>query len=134
MAESPASQFHAFTFRFGRRIKLRGFDVRAMLPGNDEWLLIRERLEAAFEILEQYSPSRLRMLQRDIRRIWITGIPARGTFVKERAMCVLKFDFITRESTRVEDVALTLVHEGTHARLARAGFGYEEEIRSRIER
>ena len=35
--------------------------------------------------------------------------------------------------TTPEQVALTLVHEGTHARLLRAGFKYDETVRARIE-
>jgi hypothetical protein len=134
MAEAFSSRFHAFNFCFGRRIALRGFDVRALLPQKDEWVRIRHRLDAAFVLLERYAPARFAMLQRDIRRVWVTGIPSRGAFVRERAMCVLDFDFVTGDSTRHEEIALTMVHEGTHARLARAGFGYEEQLRARIER
>jgi hypothetical protein len=113
---------------------LRGFDVRAMMPGKDDWPLIGRRLDAATALLERYAPARLEMFRRDIKRIWVTGIPSRATFVREHGMCVLNFDFVTDESTRDEEIALTLVHEGTHARLARAGFGYGEKIRPRIER
>jgi len=134
MAERGSSQFHAFTFRFGRRMPLRGFDVRALMPEKDESPLICRRLEAAFALLERYAPFRLEMFRRDIQRIWVTGISSRGAFVRDHAMCLLNFDFMTDESTRDAEIALTMVHEGTHARLARAGFGYDEQSRPRIER
>ena len=134
MPEGFISRFHAFTFRFGKRIALRGFDVRALMPQGNEWSLIGERLEGAFSLLERHTRSRYEMLERDIQRVWIAGIPSRGAFVRDHAMCVLDFDFVTNGSTRPEAIALTIVHEGMHARLARAGFGYGEQVRPRIER
>ena len=113
---------------------VRGFDVRALMPERGEWALAAERIDGAFALLERHAPRRFEMLQRDILRVWITGIPSRGAFVREHAMCVLDFEYVTGELTRKEEIALTIVHEGTHARLARAGYGYTDQIRPRIER
>ena len=49
-------------------------------------------------------------------------------------MCVIDFDYAADTDTSSEELALTLVHEGAHARLRRRGFGYDETIRARIER
>jgi hypothetical protein len=49
-------------------------------------------------------------------------------------MCVIDFDYAVDSDTSSEELALTIVHEGTHARLRRHGFGYDETIRARIER
>jgi hypothetical protein len=134
MPEAFSSGLHAFAFRFGRKVSLRGFDVRALMPQHREWSVIRDRLDAALGLLERHARPRYQMLQRDIQRVWVTGIPSQGAFIADRAMCVLDFDFVTTEVTRPEEVALTLIHEGTHARLRRAGFGYDARIRPRIER
>jgi hypothetical protein len=81
-----------------------------------------------------HSPLRFRYLQRDIQRIWITLIPSRGAFVHGFGMCVIDFDYAIDSDTTSVELALTLVHEGTHARLRRWGFRYDETIRARIER
>jgi hypothetical protein len=48
-------------------------------------------------------------------------------------MCELQEEFIRNENTSVAQVASAIVHEATHARLMRLGFGYEEHDRLRIE-
>ena len=49
-------------------------------------------------------------------------------------MCLLDFAFVTAAETSAMQLAQTFVHEGAHARLDRAGFGYAEHMRGRIER
>ena len=85
-------------------------------------------------MIELHSPVRFRYLQRDIQRIWITQIPSRAAFLHGFGMCVIDFDYATDSDTTSEELALTLVHEGTHGRLRQCGFGYDETIRARIER
>jgi hypothetical protein len=126
--------FHALTFPLGRRALVRGFDVRALLPTDAEWQLIQERIARALGIVESHSPVRYQHLERDVHRIWITGIPSRAAYVHDHQMCVLDFDYVVANDTRPEQLALSLVHEGTHARLRRRGFGYHAPIRARIER
>jgi hypothetical protein len=128
------AKYHALTFRLGRRASIRGFDVRAFLPLRSEWSILQSRIEEALRLIELHSPLRFRYLQRDIQRIWITLIPSRGAFVHGFGMCVIDFDYAIDSDTTSEELALTLVHEGTHARLRRCGFGYDETIRARIER
>ena len=128
------AKFYALTFRLGRRARIQGFDVRALLPSRTEWQVIKTRIGEALRLIELHSPVRFRHLQRDIRRIWVTGIPSRGVFVHDYALCLIDFDYAAATDTRTEELALTLVHEGMHARLRRCGFGYEEAIRARIER
>ena len=43
-------------------------------------------------------------------------------------------DYVVDSETTAEKLACTLVHEAQHARLFRLGFGYQPEIRGRIER
>jgi len=127
--------FYALTFKIGRRADIQGFQLRALLPSDEEWQLIQGRIREALRLIQSYSPVRFEHFKRDIQRLWVIGLPtARGSYVHDHAMCVLDFDYVTGAHTQVEELALTLVHEGTHARLRRRGFGYEEAIRGRIER
>lgn len=48
-------------------------------------------------------------------------------------MCELEDNFVRAEDTSVAQIASAIVHEATHARLMRLGFGYEEPKRLRIE-
>jgi hypothetical protein len=41
--------------------------------------------------------------------------------------------FVRADTTLPEMIAATIVHEATHARLARRGIGYEEKLRPRVE-
>jgi hypothetical protein len=47
--------------------------------------------------------------------------------------CVLDERYVASANTTIEDIASTIVHEATHARLWRRGFTYSQERRSRIE-
>jgi hypothetical protein len=49
-------------------------------------------------------------------------------------MCLLRFEYVLDPRTTPTQLAMTLVHEGTHARLLRAGFPYRERLRRRVER
>lgn len=49
-------------------------------------------------------------------------------------MCELQENFVRAETTSIAQIASAIVHEATHARLMRLGFGYEEPKRLRIER
>jgi hypothetical protein len=41
--------------------------------------------------------------------------------------------FVLLETTTLEEIASTIVHEATHARLERWGISYDEKQRSRVE-
>jgi hypothetical protein len=47
--------------------------------------------------------------------------------------CVLDPRLVLNEMTTSEEIASTIVHEATHARLWRCGFRYSEETRLRVE-
>lgn len=47
--------------------------------------------------------------------------------------CSIQRGRFSDPETRNEDIALILVHEATHARLSKFGFGYDEALRARIE-
>ena len=47
--------------------------------------------------------------------------------------CVLDPRFIFDEASTPELIAAAIVHEATHARLWHRGFGYEEDVRARVE-
>jgi hypothetical protein len=47
--------------------------------------------------------------------------------------CFLDERFVLADTTETAHIAAAIVHEATHARLWRCGFGYEEDVRQRVE-
>ena len=124
---------YGLPFRISHRISIEGFDARIAPSTADEREYIREKLRAALEIIQVNAPVRFACLRRDVARIYVGPIPALGQWIDDAKMCALDFDYLQRSSTSPSGLALTLVHEGMHARLIRAGFGYDENVRARIE-
>jgi hypothetical protein len=121
-------------FALSRRLSVQGFDARALLADQDERRHIEQALQDAIALLGQYAPLRLAYLRRDLPRVWVGTTHNRAECLAAASMCVLQFEYIANPSTSPVSIAMTLVHEGTHARLLRLGFGYEESRRRRLER
>ena len=92
-----------------------------------------DRVVHALSIIRQQDPIRYRRLLRDLRRIWVLVIPYRGQFQESTWTCQLDQRVVLDEKTPLELIASVIVHEATHARLARVGIEYREEMRHRIE-
>jgi hypothetical protein len=85
-------------------------------------VLLRARLALALELIDRYDPRLGRRLRRDVRGIWI--IPAWRTHwnIRTRAIAL---DLRRETRNTVEDLAVTLVHEATHARHHALGVQYD---------
>lgn len=91
-------------------------------------------MEQACRLIRDNDPVRFARIQRDLKRIWslmLMGNP--GEYVHATATCRLERRYLTDDATPLVEIASTIVHEATHARLDACGFGYEEEDRRRIE-
>ena len=92
-----------------------------------------DKLEAAFDLLVRYSPARAKRV-RSLSGILIFGKTSHIARYSVRTnICRIWEPYILASETTPEELALTLVHEATHAWLDRLGFGYEEHIRADIE-
>ena len=121
-------------FRMGWRRRIHDFDVRVFPPLGIAHEPIFAKLDASFALLAATAPVRWRELRRDIRRILVTGLGARGEHVPSLAMCLIDGAFLEDQKTSVARVAGLLVHEGAHARLSRRGIPYDARTRARVER
>jgi len=125
---------HALIFRACHQLSIPDFDARAFFPERDETALIQARLTDALGLLQRFAPIRYTHLRRDLPRI-LVGVTNRTAECLARVgICLVAFDYVVHPATTPARLALTLVHEGTHARLDRAGFEYRLEQRHRIER
>jgi hypothetical protein len=93
---------------------------------------ILTRLEAALALIKRYDRVRYDRIIRDLRRIWVVLLPGNiANFAYQLETCQIDTRYFIADTTTLEMIASTIVHEATHARLWR--FGYEQAIRSRIE-
>jgi hypothetical protein len=91
-------------------------------------------VEDALHLIKAYDPRRYGRLLRDLERIWVLLIVGGiGHFDGLLWACVLDPRFVLNETRTTEQIAATIVHEATHARLWRCGFRYSKEARPRIE-
>lgn len=86
------------------------------------------KLREALLLIESNAPLLMRRLQRDLRRI--VFLESGPEFWAVGSTCVLH----DIRGLSVVQVALLLVHEGTHARLWRSGIRYGADVRDRVER
>jgi hypothetical protein len=121
-------------FRVGRQCHIPNFDVRALFPSAVEAERIRARVAAALALIHDVAPVRYNHLRRDLPKVLVGATHNRGECLFSVGICLLQFDYVTDDKTTPERLALTIVHEGTHARLARAGIEYTEAVRARVER
>ncbi len=130
----PARRFHRLLFGFSRPIAVAGFDARAFGPDDQERAQITAKLVAALELLQRHAPTRLAALRRDLPRIWVGPTHSLAKCIYGASMCLLRFEYVTDDHTTPRQLAMTLVHEGMHARLLRADIPYDERCRRRVER
>lgn len=92
------------------------------------------RAEDALRLIKHYSPLHYSRVLHHLERVWVKLTP-HGLACYERSLeaCVLDERFVLAETTTVERIATTIVHEATHARLEHWGIPYDEEMRTRIE-
>jgi len=132
---SAIERFYRLLFRLGQHLAVPPFDARVAFADRAERATIDTRLNMALALVKEHSPTRFAYLQRDLPRLLVTNIAdAAAMCCHESGMCVLDSECVTRAASSPSSLALSLVHEGTHARIARAGIRYSEEHRGRIER
>jgi hypothetical protein len=112
------------------RSEAHGIELRAGLL--DAWMepLFFAKVTRALDLIAERDARRLARIQRDVRVI-CGDLAGYSHWYDPLRLMVLVWPAVF--PTRVEDVALTIVHEATHARIYRAGIAYDEDARARIE-
>ena len=92
------------------------------------------KVTAALDLIRRVEPHRYQRMLRNVRAIHLLGTRyyALGAWYAPLRMIDLAEDWVEDPNTSPEDIAATLVHEATHARLTQ--FGYSEALRARVER
>ena len=91
-----------------------------------------DRVEGALRLIRDCDTLNYSRVLKYLDRIWVRLIPsAQAHYERQLNACVFDQRFIVSET--VEEIASTIVHETTHARLERWGISYDEKVRPRIE-
>jgi hypothetical protein len=115
--------------------RVRGFAVRVSntRPDIDTGQVLTS-LTQALDLISSYAPRRYRRMQRDLAGIVVQRFPCRGAFFPHERECLVELTFTVNSAHSAEEIAASIVHEATHARVARRCGPLPEAMRPREER
>jgi hypothetical protein len=92
------------------------------------------RVEDALRLIKHHSSLHYSRVTRNLERLWVHLLPdASACYYEALGACMLDERFVLQETMTLEELASTIVHEATHARLEQWGIRYDEQVRARIE-
>ena len=122
-------------FRRARRRTIKDVLVAVSFASPAEADAAFDRIGVAFNLLEFYGRRSLAVLRQDVAGIWIWVASAgRGEWHRDTRLVILDKHYVVDPQTDPREIASTLVHEATHARLHRMGLESTPERGERIER
>ena len=113
--------YQAVLFRLSPRSTIEDLDVRFWYTEEGQRAPIEAKLREALALLRQHSPRQLRAIQRYLRGVLVTGVPAAAEYNYASRLCLLDCDAASSTEMSPTMLASTLVHEAMHARLASRG-------------
>ena len=93
-----------------------------------------ERLAAALDLIATYAPRRHRRLRQDFAGFVVKRFACRGAFFPGPRECLVELTFTVNPRHTLAEIAASIVHEATHARVARRFGPLPPEQRAREER
>ncbi len=127
--------FRKLLLRCDHHYTIGGLDVAVGSSEESERKEAVAKLHEALRLVQVYAPVAFGRLHRDLKHIWVRKLyRIRGVFEPSLGTCSVDLGFLLDPLTTPGRLAMTVLHEGTHARLLRFGLTYHEAERSRIER
>lgn len=115
--------------------RVRGFSVRVTNSRPDiDTQQVLARLTQALDLIAAYAPRRYQRMQRDLAGIDVRRFPCRGAFFPRERECLVELTFTVNPAHGTEEIAASIVHEATHARVAQRCGPLPEPMRPREER
>ena len=111
------------------RRQVRGFQLVDLCASGSLELFAR-KVSEALELIETHDPVRFARIRRDLKRF---ALIAGGGEFYHHGLNAYVMDVGSMKTRSVSELAATIVHEATHARLVRAGFSATDSDRERIE-
>ena len=117
------------------RRQLRGLPVRILNTRSDiATTEVVDRLTQALDLIAGYAPRRFRRLRQDFAGIVVRRFPCRGAFFPDSRECLVELTFTVNRRHALAEIAASIVHEATHARVAQMCGPLPPEQRPREER
>jgi len=99
--------------------RIRGIPVRIVNTRADiDTAQVLTRLTEALNLLAAHAPRRLRRMQQDALGIVGRRFPCRGAFFHQERECLVELTFTVNPQHTPAEIAASIVHEATHARIA----------------
>ena len=115
--------------------QIRGFPVRVINTRPDiEVSEVVVRLTQALDLVASFAPHRFRHMHGDVARIVVRRFPCRGAYFPQDRECLVELTFTVNPAHSIAEIAASIVHEATHARIARRCGPLPEQRRPREER
>jgi hypothetical protein len=121
-------------FAISRKQNRDDIEIAILLPGKKGPVLF-SKINQALDLISEFDPRRYLQIKRDMKKIWVSAAPGYcANWMNELQMCILDRDYFYQDTVSAPEMALTFVHESTHARLSKFKIEYTEDIRNRVER
>jgi len=99
---------------------VRGMAIRVIKTRPDiQTAEVLERLQGALDLIARYAPRRYRRLPHDISGFIVQRFACRGAFFPASRECLVELTFTVNPRHGLPEIAASIVHEATHARVAR---------------
>lgn len=79
------------------------------------------RMAETLDLVARHLPWRFRRMRRDLAAIAVRRFPCRAAYFPQTRTCLLELTFMVNPEFSIAQIAASLVHEATHARLHAAG-------------
>jgi len=93
-----------------------------------------QRLAEALDLISSYAPRRYRRLRTDLAGFVVERFACRGAFFPASRECLVELTFTVNPQVSLPEIAASIVHEATHARVSRWCGTLPPECRAREER
>jgi hypothetical protein len=114
---------------------VRGFPVRIAnsRPEIDTHQVLT-RLAQALDLIASAVPRSYRRMRQDLAGFVVERFPCRGAFYPGERECLVELTFTVNPAHAVSEIAASIVHEATHARIAHRCGSLPDAVRPREER
>jgi hypothetical protein len=117
------------------RHQARGFVVAVTNTRDDiSTTQVLQRLTQALDLIATYTPRRFRRMHRDLAGLVVQRFPCRGAYFPRERECLVELTFTVNPRHTLAEIASSIVHEATHARIASMCGPLPQEQRAREER
>jgi hypothetical protein len=117
------------------RREMHGLPVRILNTRPDiDTEQVARRLAAALDLIAIYAPRCYRRLQTDLAGFVVERFACRGAFFPASRECLVELTFTVNPEVGLPEIAASIVHEATHARVAHWCGSLPPALRAREER